>query len=372
MILDFSARAKPVFLSAEQSFPVATVNPKKAPFLQSGLGLVELMVAMVIGIIGVLVMMQMFAVSEEQKRTTVSGSDSLTSGAIALATLQRDIQQSGWGISSKESIGCSITGLLNGGTAVPLAPVRINPTGKPTDITDKDDDTDVIQIVSGSGNGTVEGALIGSVDDGNKTYEVQGSEAFSVGEMVFAAPEARSSTCSLSATQVSSAAARPNVNVTATVAGMKGGRLFSLGVAPAIRVYRVKDRTLSVCNYVADDCKEDTKWQPIAENIVSMRAVYLPSETQTSPTCGWAEIPAIRLVLVARSSQPEKNPDWPNHTKHVWGGAAPTWAGSGVAAISLPSPDSTWPTWQDFRYKVFETVIPLRNVIAAGGVKECT
>ncbi len=353
------------------------VNPKKTLFLQSGLSLVELMVAMVIGIIGVLVMMQMFAVSEGQKRTTVSGSDSLTSGAIALATLQRDIQQSGWGISNGATIGCSITGLINGGGSLLLAPVSINPAG----IT-HDANTDVLQVVSGAGNGSVEGALIESQPSAN-SYAIQGSESFWNGvantEIVFSTPATRAAACSFSKTRVSSVA-RPNVNVEAGVVGMEGGRLFSLGVAPTVRLYAIRGGNLTMCDYMDRDCSADTSamtsaqvnalWVPIAENIVSMRAVYLPAGNQTSPTCGWGQIPAVRLVLVARSSQPEKNLDWPSHTQHVTG-TAPTWTASGAAAISLPSPDATWPTWQDFRYKVFESVVPLRNVVAAGGAAEC-
>ena len=41
----------------------------------AGFSLVELMVAVVIGLIGKLVMFQVFAVSEGQKRTTASGGD---------------------------------------------------------------------------------------------------------------------------------------------------------------------------------------------------------------------------------------------------------------------------------------------------------
>lgn len=355
----------------------SAVNAKKAKFLQSGLGLVELMVAMVIGIISVLVMMQMFAVSEEQKRTTISGSDSLTSGAIALATLQRDIQQSGWGISGGATIGCSIAGLIQGGGSLLLAPVSINPAG----IT-RDANTDVLQVVSGAGNGAVEGALINAQPSANQ-YDVVGSLAFWNGtpntEIVFAAPATRAATCSFSKTTVSSVA-RPGVNVGAGVAGMEGGRLFSLGVAPTVRLYAIRGGNLTMCDYMLRDCSADTSamtadqvnslWVPIAENIVSMRAVYLPAGNQTSPTCGWGQIPAVRIALVARSSQPEKNIDWPSHTQHVTG-AVPTWTSSGAAAIALPSPDATWPTWQDFRYKVFESVIPLRNVIAGGGAAEC-
>lgn len=352
----------------------SAVNEKKILFLQSGLGLVELMVAMVIGIIGVLVMMQMFAVSEEQKRTTVSGSDSLTSGAIALATLQRDIQQSGWGISNGATIGCTITGLINGGGSLLLAPVSINPAG----IT-RDANTDVLQVVSGAGNGSVEGALIESALSGSQYDNVVGSLSFGVGEMVFATQAVRPATCSFTQGKVT-LVDRPAITLNTDVGGAAGGRLFSLGVAPTVRLYAIRGGNLTMCDYMDRDCSADTSamtsaqvnalWVPIAENIVSMRAVYLPAGNQTSPTCGWGQIPAVRIVLVARSSQPEKNLDWPSHTQHVTG-TAPTWTASGAAAISLPSPNATWPTWQDFRYKVFESVVPLRNVVAAGGAAEC-
>ena len=41
----------------------------------SGFGLVEIMVALVIGMLAAIVMMQVFALSEERKRTTTNGAD---------------------------------------------------------------------------------------------------------------------------------------------------------------------------------------------------------------------------------------------------------------------------------------------------------
>ena len=53
------------------------MNPAQVNKLSrdAGFSLVELMVAVVIGLIGTLVMFQVFAVSEGQKRTTASGGD---------------------------------------------------------------------------------------------------------------------------------------------------------------------------------------------------------------------------------------------------------------------------------------------------------
>ena len=86
-------------------------------------------------------------------------------------------------------------------------------------------------------------------------------------------------------------------------------------------------------------------------------------------TCGLARIAAIRLALVTRSSQPEKAPGGVNVTA-----AAPTWVGSATAPIdlTLTRPDTaTWPTWADFRYKVFETTVPIRNITSVGVADGC-
>ncbi|MCX7179106.1 MAG: prepilin-type N-terminal cleavage/methylation domain-containing protein, partial [Proteobacteria bacterium] len=55
-----------------------------------GFSLVEIMVGMVIGMLGIIVMMQIFALAEGQKRSTTGGGDAQNTGAIALYGLQRD------------------------------------------------------------------------------------------------------------------------------------------------------------------------------------------------------------------------------------------------------------------------------------------
>jgi len=62
-----------------------------------GFSLVELMVGMVIGMIAIIVVMQVFSLSEGSKRTTTGGDDAQMSGAVALTMLQRDIRQAGYG-----------------------------------------------------------------------------------------------------------------------------------------------------------------------------------------------------------------------------------------------------------------------------------
>jgi type IV pilus assembly protein PilW len=65
---------------------------------QTGFSLVDVMVGMVIALLGVIIMFQVFSVSEGVKRTTTSGGDALQNSASALFTLERSLKQAGYGI----------------------------------------------------------------------------------------------------------------------------------------------------------------------------------------------------------------------------------------------------------------------------------
>ena len=74
----------------------------------------------------------------------------------------------------------------------------------------------------------------------------------------------------------------------------------------------------------------------------------------TPSATDWARVLTVRMALVARSAQPER----PN----VAGGAcdatnaAPTWSGGSFDLTGDAD-------WQCYRYRVFETTVPLRNLI---------
>ncbi|MEO8278137.1 MAG: prepilin-type N-terminal cleavage/methylation domain-containing protein, partial [Ideonella sp.] len=103
---------------------------------ERGVTLIELMVGMVIGLIAVLVISQVMLAAEGQKRTTTSGSDAQLTGTLALYTLQRDLQMSGYGLGANQlGLGCNVRSLLfnttNGFNSVAdrlMAPVRIYPS----------------------------------------------------------------------------------------------------------------------------------------------------------------------------------------------------------------------------------------------------
>mgnify|MGYP000885799718 FL=1 len=99
--------------------------------------------------------------------------------------------------------------------------------------------------------------------------------------------------------------------------------------------------------------------------------------------CAQMRIRGVRLAMVARSSQPERPiKDASNNDVPVWQSAL-VWSGSvanvadgnsaaAAAAVGISLTNTgTWPSWNDYRYKVFETVVPLRNVTMRGIPEEC-
>ena len=336
------------------------------------------MVGLVIGMVALLVVMQVFSLSEASRRTIGGGDDAQTGGAIALTSLQRDIRQAGYGINAPSLIGCSVL-LPAGWTVSALAPLTINHASIPAG----DANTDTLLVAQGSGNGSPEGERI-ITQPSNAVYAVASTTSFALGDQVIATPASRATPCNLSMEPVVLSPVDPNVTVGTGVAGVVNGALFNLGQRPQVLAYAVRGGNLTVCDYTTNDCSvaantgDPAVWVPIGENVVSLRAQYGRDTTapgmdgivdtfdQTTPAtaCGWARMRAVRLVLVARSGQYEKT----NVTT-----ASPVWAGSIDSSGNPAQPVdlSNLPNWQQYRYKTFETTVPLRNMAWQGAPSGC-
>src|SRR5262245_24280902 len=70
---------------------------------QHGMTLVELLVAMLLGLITTYFISQVFAVAESHKRTATFGTDAQVNGAVALHTLRRHVMSAGYGVVSAAS-----------------------------------------------------------------------------------------------------------------------------------------------------------------------------------------------------------------------------------------------------------------------------
>ncbi|MEF8731339.1 MAG: PilW family protein [Candidatus Accumulibacter meliphilus] len=342
-----------------------STRPPTAPVLRRGFTLVEVMVAMVIGMLGLIIMMQVFSAAEGQRRATTGSGDAQSNGAMALYALQRDIRQGGYGFNAVNTFGCPLALPAPASrTLAQLAPVTINP---PTaDVPAGDANTDTLLIAYGNNEGPPEGDVITAIN--GLQLAVQAAPNYSVGppgDWVIAAPSAPTAGCTFILAAVTAVVA-PNVTVSDVSGAVDGGTLFNLGANPRFLAYAVRGGNLTVCDYLAADCSSAANYVAIANNIVSLRAQYGHASTdvsgvdswdRTTPAdadqrtlaCLWARTSAVRIAIVARNSQVERDPIT---------AAAPLWAGSAGAALTLSGRGN----WQNYRYKVFETIIPIRNL----------
>lgn len=364
---------------------------------QSGFSMIEIMVGMVIAMLGILVMTQIFSATESQKRTTTGGDDAQNAGAIALFNLQRDLRHSGWGTSNFRMIGCDLQ-LRAGVTLANTAPVTINHASIPAG----DANTDTLLVVSGSTNGSPEGDGITS-QPAAATYAVQTPSSFTANDLVVAVPQNRPTPCSgggrLILDRVVNTAS-PNVAVATGVSSMSNGTLFNLGRTLKVVVYAIRKGNLTQCDFMVNNCADASKatptldstvWITVADSVVSLRAQYgrdtstpmdsfvdangwdqvTPSATSSS-ACGWSRTAAIRLALATRSGQFEKNavtvasPTWEGTAAVTGGSTDPTAAAPIVLSSTAPGSE-----WQNYRYKVFQTVVPLRNISWQGAQSGC-
>jgi hypothetical protein len=112
--------------------------------------------------------------------------------------------------------------------------------------------------------------------------------------------------------------------------------VFNLGKDPRFIGYAVNsDGELVRCDFLKNDC------QVIASGIVSLKAELTGADDS-----------AVRFALVARNSEPDKE-----EVTTV----QPTWKdGSAINVSGAPVPAGF--TWQNYRYQVYETIVPLMNV----------
>ena len=348
-----------------------------------GLSLIDIIIGMLIGAFAIIIILQVLFLSEGQKRTTTSASEAQINGAVALFELKRDIGQSGYGISTLNLMGCNVTGkgyFLPSGVQLPMAPVIINPST--SIIPAGDANTDTLLVFYGNSASSPEGDGVTS-SSSNTSYSVQTSTSFINTEAVIAVPLINVSPCSLILDKISSIdidTSNQVVTVSAGVAGMTNGKLFNLGLSPTIRAYAVRNGNLTVCDYYAKstdsttDCSVLANWQTFVSNIVSLRAEYgqdtsvpmdgiVDSYSQLMPAvsstvgCNYARISAVRMVVVARSNQYERE---------LVTTSAPQWM-STTTAINL----SNNTTWQHYRYTTFQAVAPLRNITWLGVSTGC-
>lgn len=399
------------------------------PRSHQGMTLVELMVALVLGLVTTLIVAQVMINAEGQRRTTTGGTDAQINGASGLYLLSRDLQAAGYGLIGKSPMrGCPIR-WANGNTAID--DFRLLPVSMSLDSAGNS----VIRTLS---SGSPDFAVPIAVQEGLQPatlaatgFKVRSTLGMAAGHLLVVAPPAwdpadTSTWCTLfPAGNISTATTVPVSGISATAVsdedkaefGGFGPEVFpvagyplestvvNLGRVPDLREYRVANDSLEMRRLLPTGAWGD--WQIMAPGVVRMLAFYgvddtVPADgrvdryTTTSPTTadGWSRVLTMRVAVVARSAQFERPSTTPGSqsstyvtpTAPLWllghsvtpvDGASPCSITEGEGGEELPSEqlcltlsvgsaaDDTPPDqdWRNYRYKTFDTVVPLRNQV---------
>lgn len=383
----------------QSSFP----PPAHRAVRQGGFTLVELMVGLMLGLVTVLVVTQVLALAEGRKRTATSGSDATVTGAMALYTIERDARNAGFGMTTNPAaLGCEIRYQYGGtGTTqtLTLAPVLITQgaNGAP----------DSLQFLASNKDGVP--LPIKVTTDHPKTaanFFVQSDLGVEQGDLMIAVPPSPDANNWCSVFQVTnntspggssnSSGGGQGQNQVLHNSGQSdwnqaggqtifpaagypaGSSLINLG-AFAQRSYSIASNGLRLTRLDTTNATQvNTDLYP---QVIQMQAEYgidanpgdttttVSSWTTTTPTtaAGWAGVKAIRLALVARSPIYEKDVVSETATDAQCNDVANRppravcWAGGAITVLNANNPNAN--DWQHYRYRVFEAVIPLRNVI---------
>ncbi len=371
---------------------------------QRGFSIIEIMVGVVIGLLAVLVTYQIFNVSEGFKRNTTAVADAQQNGLLSsfLMSLQLSNANNGIAVSGQDLDSCP-----SDGTA-PDTQIKTTLRPIPVMITDGGSDMtpDKFVVNYGSTSRLIIPANFKSLPsipiDGN--FIVQSPTGFTKGDQVVIIEPGTSGAGRCAMTTVTAVydglettAIDNSAGATAAISTANGyvslhhtanlpsisynadAVVLNVGPTPQRIQYDIDSEALR-----SKDLIQDTAPQPIASNVVNMKAQYgidtdndgladkwvkavdgsdgdfSPAGVLAMSYADLSRIKAIRLAVVVRSDQFDRSlGDWSPSPK-VFADcdgltACPT-------ALAMTWPKQTGPDG-NYRFRVYETVIPLRNAI---------
>ncbi len=345
---------------------------------QRGASLIEIMVGVVIGLIAILVIYQVFAVSEGLRRNTTGVGDAQQNGLLSSFALGIELANAGNGIASaaQELYGCS--NLSNDPTkSVRPVPILITDSGN----ANAPDEFSVFYSASTSLAGPVDiRKAAAPAEDLQVQSPLPGAlNAFKSGDMVVAINIGGQ--CSRSTV---TAVTGPDANGVVTlkhtvedgsaVAFTSSSQILNLGQANRVqRVrYYVQDNVLYSRN-LFDAAATPV---PLASGVVNLKLQYgvdsdndgflddwvsaseanwdastlMSGAKATTTLARLSSIKAVRIAVVTRSEQFDR--DAPAFAHTLFNCAVSPCDGK----IDITAP-AQW------RYRVYETIVPLRNVV---------
>lgn len=329
----------------------------------------ELMVGIGVGMLGILVAMQVFSIAEEQRRSTQAGAATQSDGLIAMYTIERDVRMAGLGVSQ---LPCTTITTYDADRTPEIMDLSAFPVQLTS--TAQNSPSQVIQVVYGTSSYSTTSAVVQAphTSQGEDLFVNTGLE-FRENDLLLLS-QGGVTTCNLvqltadaEATgtanttgpgtqwRLSRDAGTSSLNPPAATAGFYPGGAYNVG-ARVTNIGNLTSRRYFVENNML--MMQDGTANPIsiANNIFALVAVYgrdtngdrvVDEWGNTGPTSA-NDVVALRIGIVARVSQLEKVQVSPAQLQ--------LWTDGPTIALTAPND-------RNFRYQIYQTTVPLRNVL---------
>lgn len=349
---------------------------------QRGLSMIELLLGIALSMGAIIAIYLILTSWDARRRTIATGSNAQISGGVGIMDIERDLKQAGVGFGnvSAATIGCSVAAYNS-----TLTPQNFNFTLTPVEIIDgASGAADIIRITYGN---SAYVANIQQLDASTATTKTLKYRAgFNAGDTILVAGNTPRDcvlyevTGNVAADAVSiehttasytsfytGASVTPTGNSSSASVTFSTGEIYDLGPSPQRTEWSVTSAGVLTRRNILRDA---TAFE-VAEGIADLQAQYgvdgsdgstangsieAAEWTNAAPT-NWATLLAVRVAILTRSGQLEKESVTPSAL--TWSGGTFTMRNldGTTAASSVIAND-----WHHYRYRVYETVILLRNM----------
>ncbi|HEY6508876.1 MAG TPA: PilW family protein, partial [Vicinamibacterales bacterium] len=348
------------------------------------------------------------------RRTTTSGGDEQTSGLMALMTVERDLRHAGFGINDFDLVGCNMKmfDAMRTPSKVPdfpLAPVEI--------VSNAGTVPDVIRVIYGGSKQTTAAVQLGSdIETAADPVSLVSRFGFDPGDVAVVGQPGSNCTMievtgwsgpiDLEHAQGAYVIPQtgesrvPRFNDPAGVPELYkfllGAKVLNLGPSPVRAEITVRNTEVNPAEnnqlIAQNTWGQVADFEPVADQIVHLKAEYgmddgknngtvdralykaedgmVDNFTTVSPDLTkpeeWTRVRSVRLAIVSRSLTPDRPPcsATPAFSADTADDTYPVrWARGPDAPLGRPIDVSTTADWQCYRYRVYETTVPLRNMI---------
>jgi len=331
-----------------------------------GFSLVEILVGLAIGMFAILIITQVFTTFQAQQRRTGGNADAQTNGGLAIYLMQRELQLGGYGLpvfdTSNPALLCN-TVTDTSGAAVDISPVTIVDGGTGAGATD--------QVIVRYGD-----AQTGGVNTGSITFSGTTLAAYTNYFKPFLYATGPSN-CPLTLSDC------PSTHYELVAAG---GSCTIAPISSSDTITVASSASLAylgawnTVTFAVNSNQLERNGVAIGPDIVSIQAQYgISAAANSNIVTQWVDatgatwgapaladrnrIKAVHIAVVARNGQRDIGDVTASCSSLTSANPTGLCAWAGTAASPAPAITFSNSDWKKYRYRVFDTIIPLRNVI---------